>query len=177
MRSARKKTTLRLTLSAIICALGVILLWLGGMVQILDLSMAVLVSMLVVFAVIELKGKYPYLIYVVTSVLTFLLLPVNSAGMAYVLFAGYYPIIKALLEKHLPRWAAWTVKVLVFCAGAAGILLISEFVLLWDMSWVWSHWYLLPVLLPIFVLYDVVLTRMITAYLFRWRDRLRIPDL
>ena len=100
MRRDNRKTTLRLTLSAIICALSVVLLWLGGLIQILDLSVAVLVSMLVVFAVIELRGKYPYLIYAVTSVLSFLLLPVNSAAMTYVLFAGYYPIIKALLEKQ-----------------------------------------------------------------------------
>lgn len=177
MRRDRKKTTLRLTLSAVICALSVVLLWLGGLVQIIDLSMAVLVSMLVVFAVIELRGKYPYLIYIVTSVLTFLLLPVNSAGMAYVLFAGYYPIIKALLEGHLPKPVAWAIKIAVFCIGVAAALLISQFLLLWDLSWVWAHWYLLFALPPIFVLYDVVLTQMITAYLRRWRARLRIPEL
>lgn len=177
MRNDRRKTTLRLTLSAIICALSVVLLWLGGLIQILDLSVAVIVSMLVVFAVIELRGKYPYLIYVGTSVLSFLLLPVNSAAMTYVLFAGYYPIIKALLEKHLPQWAAWTVKMLVFAAGAAGILLISEYVLLLPMEWLWAHWYVLFALPPLFVLYDIVMTRMISAYLFRWRARLRIPEL
>lgn len=177
MRSRKQKTTLRLTLSAVICALGVVLLWLGGLIQIIDLSMAVLVSMLVVFAVIELRGKYPFLIYAVTSVLSFLLLPANAAGMAYVLFAGYYPIIKALVEGHLPLPAAWAVKLAVFCAGVAGALLLSEFVLLWDLSFVWAHWYLLFALPPIFVLYDVALTRMISAYLLRWRDRLRIPDL
>lgn len=177
MRSEQKKTTLRLTLSAIVCALSVVLLWLGGLIQIFDLSMAVLVSMLVVFVVIELGGKYPYLVYIVTSVLSFLLLPTNTAGMAYVLFAGYYPILKAVVEGHLPKTVAWVVKSVVFCAAVAGALLISEFLLLWDLSWVWAHWYLLPALLPIFVLYDVVLTRMITAYLRHWRARLRIPKL
>ena len=177
MRGTKKKTTLRLTLSAVSSALGVILLWLGGLVQIIDLSVAVLASLLVVFAVIELKGAYPYLIYAVTSVLTFLLMPASSAGLAYVLFAGYYPIIKALLEGHLPTWAAWTAKMAVFAAGAAGVLLISQFVLLWPMEWLWSHWYILFVLPPIFVLYDVALTRAISAYLFRWRERLRIPNL
>lgn len=177
MRGERKKTTLRLTLSAILSALGVILLWLGGLVQIIDLSMAVLVSFLVVFAVIELRGKYPYLIYAVTSVLSFLLLPANTAAMAYVLFAGYYPIVKGLVEGHLPKAAAWAVKIVVFCAGVAGALLLSEFVLLWNLSFVWAHWYLLFILPPIFVLYDVVLTRMISSYLLHWRDRLHIPDL
>lgn len=177
MRSQRKKTTLRLTLSAVISALGVILLWLGAMVQILDLSMAVVVSLLVVFAVIELRGKYPYLIYAVTSVLSLLLLPVKTTALIYVMFAGYYPILKALLEGRLPRIAAWVVKIAIFCAGAAGVLLISQFVLLLDLSWIWAHWYLLFALVPIFVLYDVVLTRLISLYLNRWRARLRIPDL
>ena len=177
MRRDRKKTTLRLTLSAVAVALGVILLWLGAMVQVLDLSMAVIVSLLAVFGVIELKSYYPYLIYAATSILSLLLLPVKTTALIYVLFAGYYPILKAVLEGHLPRLPCWIVKIAVFCAGAAGILLISEKVLLLDLSWIWAHWYLLLVLIPIFVLYDVVLTRLITSYLNRWRARLRIPDL
>ena len=77
----------------------------------------------------------------------------------------------------MPKPAAWAIKIAVFCVGAAAALLISQFLLLWDLSWVWAHWYLLFALPPIFVLYDVVLTQMITAYLRRWRARLRIPDL
>ena len=66
------KGTRALTVSAVLCALGVILLAFGALFQVLDLTMAVVASILVIFAVIELGGKYPYLIYAVTALLSVL---------------------------------------------------------------------------------------------------------
>ena len=43
--------------------------------------MAAIASLLVVFGVIEIGGKYPMLIYTVTSVLAILLLPVKTASL------------------------------------------------------------------------------------------------
>ena len=69
------KGTRALALSAVFSALGVVLLALGSLLQVLDLTMAVLASFLVILAVIELRGRYPYLIYAVTAVLGLLLCP------------------------------------------------------------------------------------------------------
>ena len=89
--SREKKATRRLAVSAVLAALGVVLLLLGSLVQVLDLSMAAIASLLVVFAVIEIGGKYPILIYLVTSVLSLLLLPVKTAALIYLCLRAIIP--------------------------------------------------------------------------------------
>ena len=177
MRTKSGRATRRLTVSAMLAALGVVLLWLGAQVEVLDLSMAAIASMAVVFAVIEMDRRYAMLVYGVTAVLSLLLLPVKTPALIYAAFAGYYPVLKAVLEGKLPRGAAWCVKTISFCAGVAVALLVGAKVLLIDLTWLWANrWYLL-LTLPVFLLYDVALTRLISAYLHKWRGRLRLPKL
>ena len=59
MRDRRKNGTRRLAFAAILAALGVVLLELGSLVEVLDLSAAILVSVFVAYAMIELRGAYP----------------------------------------------------------------------------------------------------------------------
>ncbi len=167
----RIKGTRALTVSAVLCALGVILLALGSLFQVLDLTMAALASILVIFAVIELGGKYPFLIYAVTAVLSMLLVPYKTAALAYLCFAGYYPMLKALFERRLPRVWSWVLKVAVFNAGLAlALFLAFKFFTAFEITAAWYYW-LLPVCSVVFVVYDVALTRLITAYVFKWRSR------
>ena len=113
-RNTRRASTRYLAISAVLCALGVILLAVGALFQVLDLSMAVIASFAVILAVIELGGSYPFLIYLVTSVLSLLLVPVKTAPLAYVCFAGFYPMLKAVFERKLARLPCIIVKILVF---------------------------------------------------------------
>lgn len=164
-------------MSAVLSALGVVLLFLGSLIQVLDLSMAAIVSVFVVLAVIEIRGPYPFLIYAVTSVLALLLLPVKTPALIYALFAGYYPILKALLEGRLPAPLAWVLKILIFGVGAAAAVLVAAKVLMADLSWLFAHWWVFLLLVPVFVLYDVALTRLISAYVNRWRTRFKFLNL
>lgn len=170
----RRKKTRNLTVAALLAALGVVLLGVGALVEVLDLSMAAIASLLVVFAVIELGGAYPYLVYGVTSLLSLLLLPAKTPALIYALFAGYYPIVKATLEKHLPRGLSLLVKLLIFNAGLAlSVFLTLRFFLPeGNTAWTWQYWLLL-LGTPVFLLYDFALTRLITFYLFRLRERFR----
>ena len=167
------KGTRALTVSAVLCALGVILLALGALLQVLDLTMAAVASFLVIFAVIELGGKWPFLIYAVTAVLAMLLVPYKTAALAYLCFAGYYPMLKALLEGHLPRLWGWVLKVVSFNAGLAlALFLAFRFFTAFEVTSVWYYW-LLPACSVVFVVYDIALTRLIGIYLYKWRSRFR----
>ena len=58
-----KKTSMQvkyLTVSAMLSALGVVMLGLGSLVEVLDLTFAVIASLLTVYAVIEIGGAYPW---------------------------------------------------------------------------------------------------------------------
>ena len=171
--ASRKSETHTLVTAAVVSALGVVILTLGSFIEVLDLSVAVIASLLVAFAVIELGGKYPYLVYVVTALLSMLLLPVKTAPLAYLLFMGYYPILKAKLEKcRMPSLLCWVLKILIFNAVLAIVVLVAVLVLHVPVPAVWYYW-MLPLLTPVFLLYDVVLSRLVTFYLLRLRDRFR----
>ena len=172
--NTRRKATRKLTAAAVLAALGVIFLALGSLVEVLDLSMAAIASLTVVFAVIELKGKYPVLVYFVTSLLAFLLLPGKTPALFYACFAGYYPMLKAVFEGRFSAPVSWLLK--IFCFFASTVLIVFLGVkLLFPQGLVLHTWYLL-LLLPlalVFVLYDVALTRLITFYVVRLRARFR----
>ena len=177
MERDRGLATRRLAVSAVLSALGVVLLWGGAAFQVMDLAMAAIASFLVVFAVIEIRGAYPFLICAVTAVLSLLLLPIKTPALAYAAFFGYYPIVKAALERRLRAALAWVVKVVAFALGGAAALLVAAKVLLMDLSALYADWWIILLAAPVFVLYDVGLTRVISAYLCRWRGRFRFLKL
>ena len=179
MGRGTKKATRRLAVSALLAALGVVLLLLGSLVQVLDLSMAAIASLLAVFAVIEIGGKYPMLIYAVTSVLSLLLLPVKTAALVYFAFAGYYPVVKAFIEKIKNRVIGTVLKLLFFNLMLTLFLIfVRLFVPTFEIFPELELGKVLPYAIAFgvgnltFVLYDVLLTKVIVLYIFRIRHKL-----
>ena len=169
-----KTNTKQLTVCAMLAALGVVLLWIGSILEVAEISMAVIASLLCVIAVIEYGGSAPWLVFAATSALSLLLLPNKGIAVTYAVFFGYYPIVKEKLEKR-PRVMRWVLKELIFHAALVALLVIWKW-LLFPTAEIPSPmiYFILVVLAEIvFVLYDVALTRLISLYLFRIRQRLR----
>jgi hypothetical protein len=172
MKRERGRTATRLAAGAVLAAMGVVLLYVGSLLQVLDLSMAALASFLIVFAVIELGRGLALMIFLVTAILSVVLLPVKTAALIYLLFAGYYPIIKALLERKLPRVAAWAVKCVIFLLGLVGAFFVGTRFFALETAWFFENKWVFLIPLPVFLLYDVALTRVISAYICHWRQRM-----
>lgn len=176
---ARKRdsryTTKRLTMCAMLAALGVVMLYLGSLVEILDISMAVIASLLCIIAVIEYGGGAPWMIYGVTAILSLILLPNKTPAALYALFFGFYPILKEKFEKK-PRAVSWVLKEITFnisliLMGAASIwLMLGE-----NNTLINPLTVSIAVVLAeaVFVLYDIALTRLISFYLITLRKRLK----
>lgn len=168
-----QKRTKYLTVSAMLCALGVIFMALGGLIEVLDLSTAVLASLCCVYAMIEMGGVYPWGIWLVTSLLSLILLPQKTPAVFYTLFLGYYPILKAYFER-LPRGIGYLIKLVTFHAALGLIYLVLRLFLPSELEALSGGW-LLPLLyalsLVCFILYDVAVTRLITFYLFKLKKR------
>ena len=118
-----------LTVSAMLCALGIVILGLGAVIEVLDITVAVIASLLTVYAVIEIGGAYPWLIWIVTSTIALLLLPLKTPVLFYALLTGYYPIIKQKIERRMARLPAWAVKI--------GVLAVSMGVM-WAVMWLFA---------------------------------------
>ncbi len=170
-----RRQTICLTLSALLSALGIVLLALGSLFETLDISMAALASFFCVYAVIEMRGGYPWMIWVVTGGLAFLLLPQKTPALFY-LFLGHYPMIKALVER-LPLTISWVIKLAWLHVSGLLIFLGVRFLFApgtqWDPRvWYWILLYICAV--AAFVLFDLALTRIITFYLVRLQKRMGI---
>ena len=157
-----------------LAAFSVVLLAIGALFQMLDLSMAVIASLPVLFAHLELRRPYPWLLFIVTSVLSLLLVTPKTAPLLYAVFFGFYPILKTGLEA-LPRAIEWIFKLLL-CQGAFWIyFLLSAYVFMFPealMPSEWLFWAVYALVLLAFVLYDFAVSRIISFYAFRLRPRL-----
>ena len=165
-----------ITVSAMLSALGVIIMAIGAFIEVLDLSTAVLASMLCIYAVIEIRGSYPWMIWLVTSILSLILLPIKTPAVFYALFFGFYPILKEKLER-LSGFVSWILKLVIFHLSVGvmwGVFKLFIPSALEDMGMGWMLLALYALGLVCFVLYDIALTRLITFYLFRLRKLFRI---
>ncbi len=160
-------------MSALLSALGVVMLLIGSLVEVMDLSMAVIASVFCIFAVIEYGGSYPWLIYAVTGTVSLILTPQKSAAAVYLLFFGFYPIIKEKLER-LKGLPAWLLKETVFNIALAAMLLVSRLMFVAEGADPWYMYLILVILAELaFPLYDIALTRMITLYICKIRPRFK----
>ena len=171
-RRAGKQTRL-LAMCAMLAALGVVLLYLGSFIEVLDLSVALVASLAVIVLVIEKGGWYPWLVYSVTSVLALLLLPNKFPAVVYAFFMGFYPILKEKAEKIRVRVIGLVIKLILFNLSLGLMWLIGQW-LLGEMNLGMPIVAVVGVLNAIFLFYDYALSVMITAYLRVWRKKLRV---
>ena len=174
MSAKKRNQTKLLTVSAMLAALGVIVLGLGSLVTTLDLTVAALASFFCIYAVIEMGGPYPWMIWGVICFLGLLLLPEKSPAVLF-LFIGCYPILKEKYEKCV-RWLCWTLK-LITINIMAGLFYLTTYLffpsdLIGYLPWMLVAGYFVAVIT--FVIYDYALTKVITLYLLRLRDQFRL---
>ena len=173
MRSNAGKTK-RVAALAMLSALGVVILYAGALISVMDISVAVIASMLAVFAVIEYGKSAPWLVFGVTSILSLLLLPQKSPAVMYALFFGYYPILKEKFEKR-GKVFSWILKEITFHAAIFVMYFALRLVAFESVD---MPLIMLAVTLAlfeiVFPLYDVALSRVIMFYLYRLRARFKI---
>ncbi len=124
MRNTKQKTRSVAT-SGVLAALAVVILLLGSLIELLDLSAAAMASLVVMVAVIDLGIGYSVGVYAVSAVLSVLLFP-KTATIVFAAFLGYYPILKVYLDRIKPVLLQYAVKLALFNAFLFGILWLVE---------------------------------------------------
>lgn len=176
-RKGRQKKSKKIALCSLLASLGVVIMYVGAIIDVLDLTAASFASMLCVVVMIEVGGFYPWLLYAVTSVLSFMLLPQKSGALIYALLAGYYPMLKFVFERSKSKTIEWILKLVTFNIAMALVVFVSIFVLsLPDMT----KWYIISLFAIgnfTFVVFDIALDLLIYLYIVKYRKQLRIERL
>ena len=169
------KRTKKITVCAMAAALGTTVLYFGSFIEVLDISTAVLASLLCTIMVIEYGKGAPWSVFFATALLSMLLLPNKLPALLYLLFFGYYPILKERIERTRSRIVGWIVKLCVFAVATTLLfLLASIFTVELDMpAGTIMKGIFVALIACTLILYDVALTRMITFYIIRLRQRFK----
>lgn len=168
-----RRTTKLLALASVLSALSVILLSLGSILQLFDLTAVAIASLIVAFAVIEMKGRYPVMIWGVTSFLSMLLLPDKFGALCYALLCGYYPILKPYLNRMRPLLRR-LLQLFGFNLLLTAMLAASIFLFHMPEDEKALAWVFYPLGNAAFFLYDMALDRLAMLYFARFRRLLKI---
>lgn len=165
-----------------IVALGTVFMVLGAVIEVFDLTAVALASVLVAFVYIELGSPYTWLVWLCTTLTTFLLYQHSPMWFIYLVLFGIYPILKGYIEK-LPRGFWWPIKIVFanvsFVLMVFGIKLITgipfinpeeQFFGIAGKALYIVMWVLLNVA---FIAYDFFIVVMVRYYMDKLRPRFR----
>ncbi len=175
-RMSRKNRILYMALSSIISALSVVLMILTNIITILSVTLPAVAGVLTAFLVIETDKKYALMSFVCVSVLSFLFVADKSSVLFYLLFFGYYPILKAIIEKYIKsKFILRIVKFLVFsiCIVLSYFILVNIFMFSKEESIFNGISLLLPVYYMVVMItliaYDIAITQLIIRYIVKFK--------
>ena len=111
------KKTRKMTLSALLAALTVVLLYIASIWPTGQLGLVAAASLFAAAAVIEAGLGSGISVFIVSAVLGMLIVPNRAAPLLYILFFGWYPVVKSLIERLRGNVRQWVLKLLVFNAS------------------------------------------------------------
>ena len=165
------KSTVKLTFSAIMAALSATVM-LTSLFPYLTIAIPAVAGLFVMLVTIELGTKWAVLSFSASAALVVLLPGDIEAKMLYVMFFGYYPILKALFEKPKSRVLEYILKfvtfnvLIVLAYSVIGPVIGLEKTNLGEFG-KYTGVILLLVANVVFPIYDLAVTRMATFYMIR----------
>lgn len=170
------RRTSKVALCGIVAALSVLIMFLAYFPY-FTYAVPAAAGLLMIILVIEINPKWAVLAFISSSILI-LLLAETEAKLMYVLFFGYYPILKERIERMNKPVIEYILKFSVFNIAVIAVYLISTkvFGIPFDEMGDFGQ-YLELVLLILanitFAIYDFATTRLIYTYMIRLHPRLK----
>ena len=122
----------KIALGGLLTALGVVLMFLTGLIPIGTYALPAIAGVLLIVAVIEIGAKWAWMIYAAVAVLSLLFAADKEAALLFVLFFGYYPVLKSFLERISNKVLSWISKFAVFNVAVVYVFSwISRIVCCW----------------------------------------------
>ncbi len=174
----RKELSFKVALGGIVSALSLVLMIISGVAVSLEYAIPMVTGALLMVLVVEFSKGFAGIIYVVVSILSLLLLGNKEPAVMYLMFFGYYPILKSILEQKLKKISCWIIKYLIFNISmvASYFVVTRIFMISFDDIKEFGK-FALPLLLLagniLFFMYDVLLTRLVSIYIYRWQKHIK----
>lgn len=108
------KTAYKVALCGVVAALSLVLMMLTSVVSVGTYALPMLSGVLLTVIVVEFNTKWALGVYFVVSVLSFLISGDKEAVLYFILFFGFYPIIKSNIERVGSRLVQRLLKLALF---------------------------------------------------------------
>lgn len=173
---ANMKNTKKITLCGIVAALAVVVM-LTGYFPYLTYAIPAVAGLLMMVPLIECGAGWSFATYTSSAVLIFIIGETESK-ILYILFLGYYPILKSLIERIRKQLVEWVLKLLFFNAAAVAFYYISSvlFAISYDDFGILGKYgavIFLALCNIVFVLYDIGISRVASYYMFSLHDKIK----
>ena len=153
--------------SGLLVALTVVVLYATSLFSISTLSLLTIASCLIPISIIRTSIKNTILVYIASSILSFILIPKINIAIYYTLFFGIYGIVKYFIEKARSMILEILLKLISFniLLGITYLITKSFLNVIYPSISLWLLWIASQV---VFLIYDYALTLAISFFLRRF---------
>lgn len=157
-----------ITLGGILIALTIITLYLNLIIPINTLAILTISACFVPIAIIRGNVKLGILVYITSSIIGFLIIPLNTM-LPFILYFGIYGLIKFFIEK-LKNMPLEIILKLAFSNLMLflGYFLFTSFIGIGPINFKLPLWMLLILVQFVFLIFDYALTLIITSFITRF---------
>lgn len=157
----------------IAAALSLVFMFFAGIVPVATYGLPALAGLPCIVIVVEMGQRWAWPVYAVVCFLSFLLTADKEAVILYILFFGYYPILKATLERIRQKALSWVLKFVVFNVAMVIGFAVAVFVMGIPKESFLAFGSATPLALlaagnVVFFLYDYTLTGLVADYCRRF---------
>ena len=155
-------------------ALGAVIMALGAVIEVVDLTVCAIASLIIVFIYLEVGSPYTWLTWICTSLATFLIFPGKPIWLNYFLVFGIYPLLKAYIEK-LPKLLWIIVKLVYANAIVVAMFFLTELIFgvpFFEKDILWLKIVLVAVINVAFIAYDLFITVSVKLYYAKVRPKI-----
>ena len=175
----KQKTSFKVALGGIISAVCLIAMFCSGFLPMLDYAIPTFAGFLMVVMIVEVDRSWAITTYIAVSLLCPFLTPNIQAAALFIIFMGYYPILKYGLDQRKNKVLAWIIKFAVFnTAMALFFFLFTKVFVSQDMldgMESFGKWAILVLWAAanfFFLLYEYALTQLIELYVKWFRKKI-----
>ena len=184
-RSSTAFQTKRLTVCALLSALAVVVLGLGAIIQIMDITLTMVASFVILLIFWCYGKRYAFMSFGVTGILSLILMPQSFAPWMFLGLFGYYPMVKTSMDRlsKIPRVllkaALLTIVLGVYLvifyfftmqgSGSLQDVVLMAFGEPGDGQWM--GWAILFLSYVMFFCYDILIDRLLIIYRYKWQAR------
>lgn len=170
------KNTKKITICGMVAALATVIM-LTSYFPYLTYAIPALAGLCIMVPMIECGTVWAFGTYIASATIIFITGELE-AKLLYVMFLGYYPILKSLIEKINKQFIEWILKFVCFNIAAIAFYYVSRviFAVSYDDFGEWGKYgalIFLAICNVVFVIYDIGISRVGSRYMYSLHDKMK----